>query len=201
MKTDNFPVSSDPVIIDQAMNQIERAADYCGLGGAEGMALRQLAEESILMTMDVLDKAPGELWMENEGKNYELHLRVKTDVSFDAREEFISVSKAKRNTQPKGLKAKLGNLFTEIFSANVSGESFPYLYGGVAYGLMGEFYVPSDQSWSLSAYQEKNPEEKEQEEQDAEILEAQKSLIEKLADDVVVTVTSNSVELIVRKAF
>ena len=201
MKTDNFPVSSDPAVIGRALNQIERAADYCGLDASGGMALRQLAEESVLMAMDVLDKAPGELWMENEGKDFELHLRVKTDVSFDAREEFISVSKAKRNTQPKGLKAKLGYLFNEIFSANVSGESFPYMYGGVAYGLMGEFYVPSDQSWSLSAYQEKNPEDLELEEQDAEILEAQKSLIEKLADDVLVTVTSNSVELVVKKSF
>lgn len=202
MITDRFPVSSDPDDIRAALGEVERAGTYLGLTPEQNNTLRLLAEESILLAEEVLDKAPGLLWLEREGAEYNLHVQVRTAISPEAREEFLAVAKSGRNTPPKGFRARMSAFFSEIFGAGISsGEYIPAYFEGMAYGMIGAPYVPypaADVAWSLAAWRENASKE---EPEDPLLLDLEKSILERLADDVLVTLTGDSAELIVKKTF
>lgn len=202
MKTDLFPVSADVQVIANILDEVERAAVYCGLNTKNTNILRLLAEESIAMTTDVLKQSEGLFWLERTDNAFDIHITVKASVTETAREAFIAVSSAKRSTPPKGLKNKISYLFAGLFASDPTLVDTPELYSTMAYGFMGAAYMPvmrSSLTWSMALYNQEAPAEERAADLEATGLE--KSIIERFADDVVVTVTAGGVEMIVKKAF
>lgn len=200
MKTDLLTINCEPEQNNLSLEEIERAGLYCGLTARQAGTLRLLAEESIAMTLDLLDQHAGTIWLETSAQTYDLHLTVAAPVSDEARRSFIAVSRARRNTPPKSLTGRISCLLSDLLSAYLSEGNAPEIYGHLEYGFTGEMpaaTVPSGAaSWSLSAYRQQAP---------VDLLEdplaLEKSIIERFADDVLVTVTAKGVSLLVRKIF
>lgn len=146
------------------------------------------------MTTDILQECKGSLWMEWEGTACELHLTAVAPMEEAAKAAFIEASRAKVNTPVKGLK----NRISALLAGMLSSVNSPELYAAMSAGFVGGIpSMPSMRTWSLAAYAENQK----QDQKDAELEGVEKSILTGLADDVVVSVKNNWVELVVRKAF
>ena len=98
MKSDIYTLESLESDFRAIPAEAEKVAGYNGLDDKSTRRLRLLSEEMICMLPQLLIYGKGQFWIENEGRNYELHLHVKPDDtdSFD-REAVIGVSTNKKN--------------------------------------------------------------------------------------------------------
>jgi hypothetical protein len=166
-----------------------------------------LAEELCGMLSGLIENFSGKFWAENEGSDYELHVELKADdMSFDLRDELISVSKSGKNAAAKGVMGKIRAVAeTMLLAASDSSIDLPaggfYDYHGYNMGFgyidpaisceTGYMY-----SWSLCNY--KTAVEEKEEDAYAEL---ERSIVAKLADDIIVGVRGKKVEIIVKKSF
>ena len=198
MKSNEIILSNSLSSAVNALQEVERASERAGLNREQTNILRLLTEEMISMTTDILQECKGSLWMEWEGLACELHLTAVAPIEEEAKAAFIEASKAKVNAPVKGLKNKISALLSGMLS---SGD-YPELYASMSAGFIGGMHIgmPSLRmvpTWSLAAYTESQKKEQ----KDAELEGVEKSILTGLADDVVVSVKSHWVELIVKKAF
>ena len=198
MKSNEIALSNSLSCAVNALQEVEQASGRAGLNREQANIMRLLTEEMIAMTTDILQDCKGSLWMEWEGMDCELHLTAVVPIEEEAKAAFIEASKAKANTPIKGLKNKISALFAGMLS---SGD-YPELYASMSAGFIGgmPMGMPSMRmapTWSLAVYTES----RKKEQKAAELEGVEKSILTGLADDVVVSVRSHWVELVVKKAF
>ena len=143
----------------------------------------------ITMSTGILEKCDGTMWVETKNDAFEIHMIAKAVIDFNAKDEFISASTLKKNTAPKGLLGKIGFVFESLV---VGATVDPVAYPDLAYGFSAGASEMS--MWSMSTYYASAPKQSESENVDLE-----KSIIEKFADDVIVTVKSSWVEMTIIK--
>ena len=194
MKSNEIALSNSLSCAVNALQTVEQASEQAGFSREQTNILRLLTEEMIAMTTDILQECKGSLWMEWEGTACELHLTAVAPMEEAAKAAFIEASRAKVNTPVKGLKTRISALLAGMLSSVNS----PELYAAMSAGFVGGIpSMPSMRTWSLAAYAENQK----QDQKDAELEGVEKSILTGLADDVVVSVKNNWVELVVRKAF
>lgn len=172
--------------------EAEKIAVYNNLDERESRRLRLLSEELIGMLPELLEYGTGEFWIENTGKNYELHvsLSVENFMNID-RDKLLSVSKSGKNAAAVGVINKI-RIAAELMMIGYAEAS---MYEGVDFYEMGVMnqYLDYTHAWSLDSYRE----QAKQPEWD----ELEKSIIAKLADDVVVGIIGNKVDIVIKKKF
>lgn len=194
MKSNEIALSNSLSCAVNALQTVEQASEQAGFSQEQTNILRLLTEEMIAMTTDILQECKGSLWMEWEGTACELHLTAVAPMEEAAKAAFIEASRAKVNTPVKGLK----NRISALLAGMLSSVNSPELYAAMSAGFVGGIpSMPSMRTWSLAAYAENQK----QDQKDAELEGVEKSILTGLADDVVVSVKNNWVELVVRKAF
>ena len=194
MKSNEIALSNSLSCAVNALQTVEQASEQAGFSREQTNILRLLTEEMIAMTTDILQECKGSLWMEWEGTACELHLTAVAPMEEAAKAAFIEASRAKVNTPVKGLK----NRISALLAGMLSSVNSPELYAAMSAGFVGGIpSMPSMRTWSLAAYAENQK----QDQKDAELEGVEKSILTGLADDVVVSVKNNWVELVVRKAF
>lgn len=197
-KSNEIALSNSLSCAVNALQEVEQASEQAGLNREQANILRLLTEEMIAMTTDILQDCKGSLWMEWQGAACELHLTAVAPIEKEAKAAFIEASKAKVNAPVKGLKNRISALLAGMLS---SGD-YPELYASMSAGFIGGMPVgmPSMRmapTWSLAAYTES----RKKEQKDVELEGVEKSILTGLADDVVVSVKSHWVELVVKKTF
>lgn len=194
MKSNEIALSNSLSCAVNALQTVEQASEQAGFSREQTNILRLLTEEMIAMTTDILQACKGSLWMEWEGTACELHLTAVAPIEEAAKAALIEASKARVNTPVKGLK----NRISALLAGMLSSVNSPELYAAMSAGFVGGMpSMPSMRTWSLAAYAEN----RKQDQKDAELEGVEKSILTGLADDVVVSVKNNWVELVVRKAF
>lgn len=194
MKSNEIALSNSLSCAVNALQTVEQASEQAGFSREQTNILRLLTEEMIAMTTDILQECKGSLWMEWEGTACELHLTAVAPMEEAAKAAFIEASRAKVNTPVKGLK----NRISALLAGMLSSVNSPELYAAMSAGFVGGIpSMPSMRTWSLATYAENQK----QDQKDAELEGVEKSILTGLADDVVVSVKNNWVELVVRKAF
>lgn len=194
MKSNEIALSNSLSCAVNALQTVEQASEQAGFSREQTNILRLLTEEMIAMTTDILQACKGSLWMEWEGTACELHLTAVAPIEEAAKAALIEASKARVNTPVKGLK----NRISALLAGMLSSVNSPELYAAMSAGFVGGIpSMPSMRTWSLAAYAENQK----QDQKDAELEGVEKSILTGLADDVVVSVKNNWVELVVRKAF
>lgn len=198
MKSNEIALSNSLSCAVEALQEVDRASARAGLSREQTNILRLLTEEMIAMTTDILQSCNGTLWMEWEGLACELHLTAVAPIEPEAKAALIEASKAKVNTPVKGLKNRISAMLAGMLSSLDNPELFSQMSAGFVGGAsMGMPSLRMGQTWSLSAYQQRQ----EREAKDAALEGVEKSILTGLSDDVVVSVKSNWVELVVRKTF
>ena len=208
MKSNICKLNEDLTCLEAVLAEVEKVTAYNGLEDKKALRLRLLAEELCGMLPGLIENFSGKFWAENEGDNYELHVELKADdMNNDLREELISVSKSGKNAAAKGIMGKIRAVAETMLLAALDPDLAPMPSDGEYCDYngfnMGFGYVDSTlvyetgyvYTWSLFNY--KTAVEKKED----EYAELERSIVAKLADDIIVGVRGKNVEIVVKKSF
>ena len=207
MKSNICELNKDLSCLEAVLAEVEKVTTYNGLEDKKALRLRLLAEELCGMLPGLVENFSGDFWAENDGDNYELHVELKAeDMTFELRDELISVSKSGKNAAAKGVMGKIRavaeTMLIAAFDPTVSiptGEYYDYHGYNMGFGYIDPTIAVETgyiYSWSLYSYKAAV----EENEEDA-YAELERSIVAKLADDIIVGVRGNNVEIIVKKSF
>ena len=208
MKSNICKLNEDLTCLETVLAEVEKVTSYNGLEGKKALRLRLLAEELCGMLPGLIQNFSGEFWAENNGDEYELHVELKADdMNIDLREELISVSKSGKNAAAKGIMGKIRAVAeTMLLTASDPtiqplpvGEFYDYHGYNMGFGYIDPSVASETgyiYSWSLFNY--KTAVEEKEEDAYAEL---ERSIVAKLADDIIVGVRGKNVEIVVKKSF
>ena len=199
-------VNSDAGRMAAARYAADNYAWHAGLDKRDALRLNLLVEETLGMVKNMLGDFYGQLWFESEGKTCEIHFEATANMDADKKQELLSVSSTGRNAAAKGFMAKIGEM--------ISGALYGFgqtmdAYGQqtIQYGIVHTLDTMSPNVdmvpiWTLQTYkgdlkQARGTESAAEEAWD----ELEKSIVARLADDIVVGVRGDRVDLIITKAF
>ena len=193
MKSNVCELKKDMSDFDIIPEEAEKVAVYNKLSERQARRLRLLSEELIGMVPSLLEIGSGKFWIETDGSNFELHVSLVPEniVEVD-REKILSVSKSGKNAAAKGIINKIC-LAVELMMVDYSAVAAEMPVEFYNMGMVGDMPHYST-AWSLANYKEQTNEKEEWD-------ELEKSIIAKLADDVVVGITGKKIDVIVKKKF
>ena len=208
MKSNICKLNEDLTCLEAVLSEVEKVTAYNGLEDKKALRIRLLAEELCGMLPGLIENFSGEFWAENEGETYELHVELKADdMSGDLRDELISVSKSGKNAAAKGIMGKIRAVAETMLLAAFDPDLAPIPADGKFYDShgynMGFGYIDQATaaelgciySWSLINYKTAV------EDKEEEYAELERSIVAKLADDIIVGVRGKNVEIVVKKSF
>ena len=206
MKSNVCILNKDLTCLELVLSEVEKVTVYNGLEDKNALRLRLLAEELCGMLPGLVKNFSGDFWAENDGNNYELHVELKADdMSIELRDELISVSKSGKNDAAKGIMGKIRAVAeTMLLVANdpstpaPNGEYYDCHGYNMGFGYVDPTIASETgyvYSWSLFSYKEAVNEK-----EDA-YAELERSIVAKLADDIIVGVRGKNVEIVVKKSF
>ena len=195
MKSEVYKITEDGASLGILLKESEKTASYANLNKKQTIKLRLLAEEMITMLPELLSFNKGEFWTECNGKTVELHVSLVPyeNLTAEKREKILSVSSDGKNAAEKGIisKIKIAVEFMLIDYENCY-SSAPAFF---AYGVGGDINARPG-IWSLDTYRNKAKKDN-----DEKWDELEKSIIANIADDVIVGLQENKVEITVKKSF
>ena len=208
MKSNICKLNEDLTCLEAVLAEVEKVTTYNALEDKKALRLRLLAEELCGMLPGLIENFSGEFWAENDGGNYELHVELKADdMNIDLRDELISVSKSGKNAAAKGVMGKIRAVAeTMLLAASDPNLPMPLptgeFYDCHGYNMGFGYIDPAISvetgyvySWSLFNYKTAVGEKVD------EYAELERSIVAKLADDIIVGVRGKNVEIVVKKSF
>ena len=208
MKSNICKLNEDLTCLEVVLSEVEKVTTYNGLEDKKALRLRLLAEELCGMLPGLIENFSGKFWAENDGETYELHVELKADdMNIDLRDELISVSKSGKNAAAKGVMGKIRAVAeTMLLVASdptlqiplSAGEYYDYHGFNMGFGYIDPTITCDSEyvyAWSLINYKTAV------EEKEDEYAELERSIVAKLADDIIVGVRGKNVEIIVKKSF
>ena len=194
MKSNEIKLSNSLSCAVEALQMVETTAADAGLDREQTNILRLLTEEMISMTTDILRTCQGKMWLECEHGSCALHLNATAPMEKEEKEAFIAASKERVNAPVKGLKNKISALFAGLLIY----QEYPDYYMSVCSSFgCGVPMCGVSPMWSLAEYGRGRS----REEKSAEMEGVEKSILLGFADDVIVSVRNNWVDLTVKKQF
>ena len=209
MKSNICKLNKNLTCLESVLSEVEKVTAYNGLEDKKALRLRLLAEELCGMLPGLVENFSGDFWAENEVDNYELHVELKAeDMTIELRDELISVSKSGKNAAAKGVMGKIRAVAETMLLAAFdptlpppvpAGEFYDYNGFNMGFGYIDPaIAVETGYVYSWSLYSYKTAVEENEEDAYAEL---ERSIVAKLADDIIVGVRGNNVEIIVKKSF
>lgn len=204
--TEKIKVANSGAGMNEALTMTEKAASLFNLSDKNRLRARLLAEELLSMTRSIAGEFSADYWidLEEDTRQFTLHLEAQTQLDYSKRRELLSVSTTGKNTANLGIMDKIRGIF-EAGLYNIE-ESFnlqaEYGTGMFSYGALGALDDGMSEAvyaWSMQKY--KQGVEAEKDEVPDAWDELEKSIIANIADDVSVGVLRDKVTLTVSKKF
>lgn len=201
MKSNICTLNKESMDLNKLLHEVEKTAQYNDLTVKQTLHLRLLAEELIGMLPELLEYCEGIFWLENNGSQYELHVKVSpTGWDAETRKRLLSISTSGKNSAVKGVMGKVHAAIEYMLYG--AGEKDMVVdpiesYNFYNIGLSANTYYYN--YWSLSNYRSGIEENKDSNSEPWDELE--KSIIANLADDVMVGFLDDTVDVIVKKNF
>ena len=206
MVSEKFMVNSDAERMAAARYATESFAWQAKLDRRDALRLDLLVEETLGMVKNMLDDFYGQIWFVSEGRTCEIHFEVTADMNMDRKEALLSVSSTGKNAAAKGFMARLG----DVISAAVHnlGETID-AYGRetMQYGIVNTTGMMVSNAemvpiWTLQTYRQDLNQAKDADDAADEAWdELEKSIVARLADDIVVGVKGDRIDMIITKKF
>ncbi len=206
MVSEKFMVNSDAERMAAARYATESFAWQAKLDRRDALRLDLLVEETLGMVKNMLDDFYGQIWFVSEGRTCEIHFEVTADMNMDRKESLLSVSSTGKNAAAKGFMARLG----DVISAAVHnlGETID-AYGRetMQYGIVNTTGMMVSNAemvpiWTLQTYRHDLDQAKDADDAADEAWdELEKSIVARLADDIVVGVKGDRIDMIITKRF
>ena len=187
-KTDVIVISNDGGRMDEALLQADKAAQYRELEHRDALHLRLLTEETLGMMRAITGQAEGSFWIESDGNDFRICLKVVTYVDFDKREKLLAASTSGKNEAARGIMGRIRAFFDPL-------DSMPVPMDLSAEGMS------SDLSWSMNAYRADLQAGVEANREGAarDWDELEKSVVTHIADEVKVSIRGREVKMTIYK--
>ena len=187
--------------LEAILAEVEKVTVYNSLSPKSALRLRLLAEELTGMLRELVDNFEGRFWMQNEGQKYELHAELFVDeMSIEEKQALIDMSASKKNAAAVGFMGKVREIAEDmlLYSQQMGGPLGHFSAGDCLcdFSFSGMNYM---YAWTLDNYVAQNKEKMANKGEEWDQLE--KSIVANLADDVIVGVRGNKVEIVITKAF
>ena len=184
--------------MEEALKQVEKVAVYKELEPRGAMQLRLLAEEMLGMMRAITGETEGEFWIEDQDNLYQLHLRVKTRMNSEKRDQLLSASSTGKNESAKGLMGRLKDFFDREMDEDVASMGSPLVLPDM---LEGSTMGTLNWEWSMSAYQNQLSTLVKQHNASAAEMwdELEKSVVTHVADDIRVSIRGQQAEMTILK--
>ena len=183
--------------LDAVLSEVEKCTNYNQLDHKSALRVRLLAEELVGMLPALMEHAEGKFWIENDEGKYELHVSMKSkNTDYMTRERLLSVSSTGKNAAAVGIMGKIrAAAELLLFPADVDVPITDF----IGFDMDADPYFTH--SWSLRQYEDMVSTQVESDIKQEAWDELEKSIIARLADDVLVGIKGSQVDIIVRKAF
>lgn len=206
MKSNICELNKNPLCIARVLEEVEKVTTYNGMEKKQALRLRLLAEELCGMLPGLVDRFEGVFWAENNDSEYELHVELRADnMTIDIKDELIAVSKSGKNAAAKGIMGKIRAVAETMMLAAfdpdmaVPMDDFYDCHGyNMGYGYVDPMITIETgymYTWSLNSYKTTVEEKK----TDDAYAELERSIVARLADDIIVGVRGKNVEIVVKK--
>ncbi len=199
MKTNVIDVKNDGTGIDAALRETERFADYQHLDRKETLRLRLLAEEMMGMVKGIVGKFDARFWIEGEDKEAQLTLEAEASVDIEQRDQLLALSSSGKNYAHRTFMGRLAGIFESFMMSYDETTAYALQSADLGYEMMPG--TGFERMWSLGALRDELAGIPADVEKKEEWDELEKSIVAKLADEVLVGVKSRRVQLIIRKRF
>ena len=205
MVSDKFMVNSDAGRMAAARYATENFAWQAKLEKHDMLRLDLLVEETLGMVKAMLEDFYGQLWFEANGKTCEIHFEATANMDAQKKFDLLSVSSTGTNAAAKGFMAKLGDMISGALHG--LGQSLDaYGQETIRYGVVhtpGMMIGDADivPIWTLQTYRTDLAKAGDEQDAEAAMEDLEKSIVARLADDIVVGVKGDRVELIITKKF
>lgn len=198
MKTNVITVKNNGAGIADALKEAERFAAYQHLSHKEALRLRLLAEEMMGMVKGIVGEFQAQFWIEGEEREAQLTLEAQAWVDLEKRDQLLAVSSNGKNYAHRTFMGRLAGIFeTCMMSYDETAAYALQSADCLGYDMMpGLGY---ERMWSLGSFRDYvgSGSAAKQDEWD----ELEKSIVAKLADEVIVGVKSRMVQMIIKKTF
>jgi hypothetical protein len=197
MESEKMLITNKNFRIYDALDKIDSYLGDLKLEPKDNLHMRLLAEETLGMLGAMAGDYRSLVWFEKNDDVCKLQVVAKTEMDIDKKKEILSVSKSGKNDLAKGFMGKIGDIIENGFLNYENIMKLQQQYGGgyVDYAAMGG--RPSGESfcWSLEQYKDALDEVRESDEAAGDAWdELEKSIVARLADDVIVGVKKDEVE-------
>lgn len=197
MKTSVITVKNDGEGREEALKETERFAVYQELDKKSALRLRLLAEEMLGMVEAIVGDFNARFWLEGENKEAEICLEADAWVDYDKKERLIGLSSSGKNYAHRTFMGKLAGMFEYCMMGYDTSAQYALENGYLLYdGTSGMDY---ERMWSLDFFREDLNRNLGDEEKRAEWDELERSIVAKLADEVIVGVKAHKVQMIIKK--
>jgi len=204
--SDKFMVNSEAERMAAARYATENFAWRIKLDRHDTLRLDLLVEETLGMVKTMLDEFYGQIWFVADEKACEIHFEATANMNADRREELLSVSSTGKNTAVRGFMAKLGEIISgALHSAGKTIDAYgqeTMKYGVVHTPGMMTNNPDMMTIWTLQTYRADLDQARTS---DSAVEEAwdelEKSIVARLADDVLVGIRGDRIDLVIKKKF
>ena len=207
MVTKKYLVNSNGDNLEKAALGAEEFAAQVKLDERQKLQMRLLVEETLGMVKAMVESFDGELWLSSDDVGCTIHLQATTPMNTDKKQELLSVSSSGKNASAKGFMGKIGEFISRtLYNYDKAAEAIGF--SPIHFGIIGS--VGSDTLaamemtpvWTLAQYRNDLIENKNGDPTATEAWdELEKSIVASLADDVIVGVRGNEIELAIVKKF
>ena len=198
MKTNVVKVDNTGNGVNGALREAERYAEYQHLSAKDALHVRLLAEEMMGMVRSIVGQFDAEFWVEGEDKDVTLCLEAETIVDYEKKEKLLAASTSGKNYAERSFMGKVAGLIEYCLGSYEGLDAVP-LYNDYMIGEVAGYDY--DRMWSLSSMRGDLENHLTVPEKKAEWDELEKSIVAKLADEVLVGVKARKVQLIIKKSF
>jgi len=203
MKSDICKINKDGSGLSEILNEVEKNTKKNGLCKKHSLQLRLLAEELVGMLPELLKDCEGEFWLENAYMQYELHVTVSSSLmGAERRENLLALSTSGKNAAAKGIMGKIRSVAESMLAYLSKPEATAYpLFSDMSTNINGGSMFYNDYVWSFNSYVQHIGQAHVTGNEEEEWDELEKSIVAKLADDVIVGIKGREVEIVVKKTF
>ena len=201
MITEIIKIGSDGKGAESALAVTDKAAAYGGLDPKESIRLTLLSEELIGLFKSIAgDISDAGFWIEQENKEFKIHMKATVEMNQALRKEFLSISRSGKNAAAKGFMGKLKDLISTALMPESDPAQRSIPVGFVSMDNPASSEQAASLLWTLQDYRTGlNGTDKSGNEDEWDELE--KSIVANIADDVQVSVNGAVVDVAIIKKF
>ena len=197
MKSNVCKIEKGTADLGAILAESEKVAEYIGLNHKQSMKLRLICEEIDGLLPNITNEFEGDFWIEHEDGTCKVNVSI-TVPEFNAtkKKELIALANDKRNAAAVGFVGKIRNAIENFFLSEEPNDAFST--SSITFHTATGYSDGVDYSylWTLESYKDIIKKDKTEPWDELE-----KSVIASVADNVIVGVRGNRVDITIVKKF